>query len=207
MKQALIIAASPEENIDYIQAVYEKLEDPLVICADGGMKKAQQLSIPCDLLMGDMDSGGTPVNCAAVRFPAEKNYTDSQACLEEAIARGCDRLYLTGASGGRVDHFLCNLHLLEATEKKGAETFLIDARNEVQLLKNQIYRIPAPYRYFSLIPITETLEGVLIRNAKYPLENAFVRREDSLTVSNEPKENREVEITVQKGKAFLIFSK
>ena len=119
MKWALIIAAAPEEDIAYIQRVYQSLSQPLTLCADGGLQKVRKLGLPCDLLIGDMDSGGleeTGEGTEQIRLPAEKDFTDTQSCLEEAVRRGCDAIVLTGASGGRLDHLLCNLHLLEALE-------------------------------------------------------------------------------------------
>ena len=209
MKWALIIAAAPEEDIAYIQRVYQSLSQPLTLCADGGLQKARKLGLPCDLLIGDMDSGGleeTGEGPEQIRLPAEKDFTDTQSCLEEAVRRGCDAIVLTGASGGRLDHLLCNLHLLEALEIRGVRGYLADGRNLVQLLRNGPAAVPACYRYFSLLPIDETLEGVTIRGAKYPLENGTIRRADSLAVSNEALGGT-VEIQVRRGRAFLIFSR
>ena len=46
-------------------------------------------------------------------FPAEKNFTDGELAIEQAIARGATRLVLVGAFGGeRTDHALS--HLLQA---------------------------------------------------------------------------------------------
>ena len=66
--------------------------------------------------------------------------------------------------------------------------------------------MPAQFRYFSLIPLDPVLAGVDIRGAKYPLQNATVRRDDSLCVSNEAL-GQAVEIRIAHGQAFLIFSK
>lgn len=208
LKWALVIAAGPEQDLEYIRQVYRALPRPLVLCADGGLQKARALGIPCDLLIGDMDSGGLAgaEGLEQVRLPAEKDFTDTQSCLEEAARRGCRAIVLAGASGGRLDHLLCNLHLLEALEARGIRGYLADRDNLVQLLHGGPVEVPACYRYFSLIPIDERLEGVTIRGARYPLENSTVNRADSLTVSNEAPAGT-VEIRVRRGRAFLIFSR
>lgn len=209
LKWALVIGAAPEENVEYIRRIYQRMPDPLVLCADGGLQKARRLGIPWDLLIGDMDSGGESGETGGaeqIRLPAEKDFTDAQSCLEEAVRRGCGAVVLTGASGGRLDHLLCNLHLLEALESRGVRGYLADAYNLVQILRNGRIQVPACYRYFSLLPIDETLEGVTIRGARYPLENRTVLRADSLTVSNEAPEGA-VEVQVRQGRAFLIFSR
>ena len=206
MNWAFVIAASPEEEIGYIRSAYDALSSPLVLCADGGLQKAEKLGIPCDILIGDMDSGGGDGAKDVVRLPMEKDFTDTQSCLEEAIRRGCSHVLITGATGGRLDHLLCNLHLLEALEKKGVHGLIADRDNLVQLLESGSVQVPSGYRYFSILPIDEQLRGVTIRGAKYPLQDAVVQRDDSLTVSNEALSG-EVTIEVKEGRAFLIFSR
>ena len=176
MNWAFVIAASPEEEIGYIRSAYDALSSPLVLCADGGLQKAEKLGIPCDILIGDMDSGGGDGVKDVVRLPMEKDFTDTQSCLEEAIRRGCS-------------------HVLIA-----------DRDNLVQLLESGSVQVPPCYRYFSILPIDEQLRGVTIRGAKYPLQDAVVQRDDSLTVSNEAPSG-EVTIQVKEGQAFLIFSR
>ena len=153
-----------------------------------------------------MDSGGGDGAKDVVRLPMEKDFTDTQSCLEEAVRRGCSHVLITGATGGRLDHLLCNLHLLEALEKKGVHGLIADRDNLVQLLESGPVQVPACYRYFSILPIDEQLRGVTIRGAKYPLQDAVVQRDDSLTVSNEALSG-EVTIEVKEGRAFLIFSR
>ena len=151
------------------------------------------------------ESGGEGAR-EVVRFPAEKDYTDSQSCLREALARGCGQVVLAGATGGRLDHLLCNLHLLEWVEGQGAHGYVVDGGNVAQILRPGVVQVPAQFRYFSLIPLDPVLAGVDIRGAKYPLQNATVRRDDSLCVSNEAL-GQAVEIRIAHGQAFLIFSK
>ena len=110
MNWGFVIAASPEEEIGYIRSAYDALSSPLVLCADGGLQKAEKLGIPCDILIGDMDSGGGDGAKDVMRLPMEKDFTDTQSCLEEAVRRGCSHVLITGATGGRLDHLLCNLH-------------------------------------------------------------------------------------------------
>jgi thiamine pyrophosphokinase len=51
--------------------------------------------------------------CRGMPFPAEKNFTDGELAIEQAIARGATRLILVGAfQVRRTDHALS--HLLQA---------------------------------------------------------------------------------------------
>lgn len=206
MSTGLIIAASPEADIDYIAQIYRRLVKPLVICADGGMGKARRLGIEPHWLLGDMDSGGRVGDAPTIEFPAEKDYSDSEACLERALELGCQEIYISGATGGRLDHLLCNLHLLELARSAGAKAYLVDAWNQVQLAENGAFMVPPPYKYFSLAPIDSVLEGVSISGAKYPLNQARVERaRSSLTLSNESL-GGQVALQVDRGQCFLIFS-
>ena len=85
----LIIASSPENDIDYIKKIYED-NQPYVICADGGIDKAESLNIPVDLHIGDFDSGISSGSCDVIRHPCEKDWTDTEACIYKAIELGAD---------------------------------------------------------------------------------------------------------------------
>ena len=54
-----------------------------------------------------------------VSLPAEKDWTDLQAAYELAAARGAKEILLTGCTGGRQDHHLSALELLETARNQG----------------------------------------------------------------------------------------
>ncbi len=178
-----------------------------VICADGGVALAREAGFSPDVYVGDGDSGGAPVPGAeAVVLPAEKNLTDLQAAYEYARDRGFSALIFTACTGGRLDHELANLALLEQASADGVERALVlDARNEVRYHPGGTVKLPAgEYRYFSIIPMDRTLRKVRITGGKYPLEAEEVRRGDSLTVSNEPDEAVTIEIGA--GASWIVRS-
>src|SRR5512135_479753 len=92
----------------------------LLIAADGGARWLVDRGLTPQVLVGDMDSvdeatiarlvtGGTEV----IRHPREKDASDTELALEEAVRRGATEIVLLGAlGGGRVDHELANLLLL-----------------------------------------------------------------------------------------------
>ena len=71
--------------------------------------------------------------------------------------------------------------------------FLLD--KECKILKGEC-------KYFSVIALSEKLEGLSITGAKYSLENAVIENSFQLGVSNEP-ENDTV-ITLEKGDALIV---
>lgn len=204
MKTALIIAAAPERDIAYIKALYDTLRDPFIICADGGMKKAIALGLPIDLMVGDMDSGGSAAS-ETVALPTEKDFSDTEACVYTAAERGYTRVVIAGASGGRLDHMLCNLFLIDLYAKKGVECMLADAQNLVSRARSGSYSVPAEYRYVSIIPLDAQLTGLDLSGVKYPMVGRTVERGSSLTLSNEVYGDR-FSVSIRSGEALLIFS-
>lgn len=203
-KTALIFGAIGYQDWSFLDALRQK--ELLVCCADGGTHCAQQAGFTPTLYIGDGDSGGSAGDLPAVLLPTEKDLTDMQAACEAAISHGATHLILTACTGGRQDHALANLQLLETLAQRGICAEIIDPWNEIRYISNGVYRVPyGGYRYFSLLPITKILDGLCITGAKYPLYRATAHRGDSLTVSNEVKAAY-AEITLQSGAAWLIRS-
>ena len=201
----LIIASSPENDIDYIKKIYED-NQPYVICADGGIDKAESLNIPVDLHIGDFDSGISSDSCDVIRHPCEKDWTDTEACIYKAIELGADEVYLTGVMGGRADHMMSNLIGLLNPEYDSAKIYACDSCNVITKLKSDNYKMPDGFKYMSIVPLDETLEGVTLKGVKYPLENAVMYRYKSLGISNEITDGI-ADVKVEKGRGLLIFSK
>ncbi len=200
---ALIFGSAPYSDWSFLAP----LRGSAVFCADGGVACARAAGFRPDFYIGDGDSGGAPIEGAeAVVLPAVKDVTDLQAAYEAARDRGHRRMVLTACTGGRQDHHLAALQLLETARKDGVDAALWDPWNEITCRRGSV-TIPddGRFRYFSLIPIDPELRGVTIQNAKYPLQNASARRGDSLTISNEPI-GGPVSVRVCEGSFYLIRS-
>ncbi len=178
-----------------------------VICADGGVVFAREAGFFPAVYIGDGDSGGAPVpDAESIVLPAEKNLTDLQAAYEYALGKGFSTILFTACTGGRLDHELANLALLERAWEDGVErAFVLDAQNELRYHPGGTLRLPADgYRYFSILPMDRTIQNVRITGGKYPLDVAEVRRGDSLTVSNEPE--TDVTIEIGSGASWIVRS-
>lgn len=180
-----------------------------VYCADGGLSGALAAGLTPDLVVGDWDSGGHPVEgvpCAVL--PAEKDLTDLQAAMELALSGGCTELVLCGCLGGRrLDHTVFNLLLLEWLKERGGRGLIVDGESETRLLDGEeVLLTGGPrYRYLSLAPLDRVLTGVTLEGVKYPLKNAVLTRGDTLSVSNEQTAPL-ARIAVGSGRALLIRS-
>ena len=204
--KVLIIASSPESDINYIKKIYDENDDLYVICADGGIEKADKLGISVDLHIGDFDSASSAVNCDVIRHPCEKDWTDTEACIYKAIETGADEIYLTGILGGRADHMMSNLLGLLNPDWVSAKIFAFDRCNIITKLESGAYTMPDGFKYMSVVPVDEKLEGVTLEGVKYPLQNAEMYRYKSLGISNEITE-KIAHVTIGKGRGLLIFSK
>ncbi|MCD7838972.1 MAG: thiamine diphosphokinase [Clostridiales bacterium] len=205
-KQAIIIGAAPCASWDYL-APYRR-EDDFVICADGGRNSAALAGLEPDWYVGDGDSGGRPEGLPSIPLPTEKDFTDLEVAIHQALRMGYRRLLLCGCTGGRADHFLANCFLLEQIHKAGAEGLLLDERNEIRYLSQESITIAntPPFCYIGIIPIDRTLRGVTLRGVKYQVIDADFRRDATLGVSNEILPGQTAEITVKEGSALLVRS-
>ena len=184
------------------------LSPDLVIAADGGLSCAREAGFVPDYYIGDGDSGGEAGHTEKeIILPCEKDLTDLQAAYETSRELGADEVIFTACTGGRQDHHLAALQLLETAANQGVHARILDPCNCIEVLLPGHYFVSRDgYRYFSLIPIDRILSGVEISGAKYSLAGRDVRRGDSLTVSNEWVDGP-AEISFTGGLCFLIRSR
>ena len=113
-------------------------------------------------------------------------------------------MIFTACTGGRQDHHIANLQLLEQAWRDGVDAAIWDEDNEIRYIQDGTVEIPhGQFRYFSLLPLDRTLSGVTIRGAKYNVENFSVLRGDTRTVSNETV-GQPATVTVSQGAAWII---
>lgn len=204
--KTLILAAAPETEYEYVRQLAQQAE--YIICADGGLRHAAACGIRPDLVIGDFDSGKCPDGIEVIALKPEKDDSDLMCCTKEAIRRGADDIVYACASGGRIDHFLSNLSLLEYLYTCGVHGILCDSRNRVTFHPGGeiTYQADRMYRYVGIIPLDAELTGVTLHGLKYPLTNADISRTQIITISNEPV-SPVYTICVQKGRSLVVESK
>lgn len=84
----------------------------MLVAVDSGLIACEQAGIKVDWVLGDMDSLDDlrrlekyPAG-RVVRFPADKDFTDTELALNLLREKGCDEIWLSGGGGGRLDHLL-----------------------------------------------------------------------------------------------------
>ena len=185
--------------------------DDLCLAADSGYRNALALGVTPTLLLGDFDSLGEceiSKTTECVKVPAEKDFTDTQIALELALEQGADEVIIVGGLGGRLDHTLANLGVLEDMFDRRIHGYATDGQNRVHFIRSTSTLIArSAYKYISLLPADLTVKGVTMEGGKYPLKNkTLTRRNAGFAVSNEITGNV-VFIAVKKGGLYIIESR
>ena len=181
----------------------------LCIAADSGYKNAKELGERVDILLGDFDSytDSLPDGIEILKAPTEKDFTDTQMAVKEALTRGADEIIFIGGLSGRLDHTLSNISILAELWKARVHAVMTDGRNRVRYLNSSSTLIAkSQFKYVSVIAISEKLKGVSIEGCKYPLKNATITRANQYAVSNELDGNCAL-ISLKKGECLIIESK
>ena len=151
----------------------------------------------------DSVSGKLPADVKIYTYPCKKDKTDLHICVDFALQHKCDQIILLGVMGGRISHSMGSLMMLEYIHKNHAAGMILTASTRVFLVSDKISVKRDNFKYLSLIPLTETAEGVSISGVKYPLENAVLKRENNLGISNEF-DSDTAEISVKKGLLTVV---
>lgn len=151
-------------------------QEDYLICADSGYRHCVQLGFSPQLVLGDFDSyaGVVQSDCELLRYPIEKDDTDTMLAVKQALQRGYERLVLVGMLGGRLDHTLANIQTLVYAVEHGAAAQIIDSSCYITVIKGgQTAQIPYQQGFhFSVFCHSDCASGVCIRHAKYELEDA-----------------------------------
>lgn len=182
----------------------------LCIAADSGFHNAKKCGDRVDILVGDLDSIGSyklDKKTELLQVPAEKDVTDTQLAVETAIERGATELVIIGGFGGRADHMMSNLAILEDLSNRGIYAVMLDGQNRARFLRSTSTLIPrSGYKYVSLLAVDPVVKGVSVEGCKYPLKKAKLTRPFQYAVSNEIQGNCAL-ISVRKGAIYVIESK
>lgn len=173
-------------KIGICSALADKLDPTLdYIGVDRGVEILINQGIKPVYAIGDFDSINDETVLTQLvikRLPTRKDITDTHGAIDYAINQGYEEIDLYGVTGGRIDHFLAALCLLEKYSE--IKLRIIDEQNIIELLKPGKHKINSEgYKYFSLFALDESYLD--IEHAKYPLEHYCLKRNDPLCVSNQ----------------------
>jgi thiamine pyrophosphokinase len=195
--KALIVADGDVPSRSIVDRLLggDRDEDRLVIAADGGALKAEAIGMHPDVVVGDGDSL-TPAAIGRLRregvtvklHPADKDESDTELAVREALDRGADGFVVIGAFGGlRIEHTVANLLLLCLPELAG-RAVLADGASTVRLMgvagEDQTEVRGAPGDFVSLLPLSEQVSGVTTSGLRYELTDESLIQGPARGLSN-----------------------
>lgn len=181
------------------------------IAIDGGIEVFLENGVKPDYAVGDFDSISEEFkesldNINNLMYPSEKDYTDSDIAINLVFKLGANEVIMLGMTGGRIDHLLGNIGLLNKCLKNNIDAYIVDEKNKV-FLRDKPFRISgARGETVSFYTFGEEVKGLNILNAKYPLYDYILEPFESLCNSNEFLDE-EIEVSFEKGKLLVIYSK
>ena len=145
MKRCLILTGG-KLSLAFAGSFLKKSKYEKVIAVDGGLEAAKELGIIPDVIVGDFDTVRPEILSYYRKMEhiiwevhqPEKDDTDTELAIKRALAMNCSHITLLGATGGRLDHMVGNIHLLFPCLQKG--TYF-----PKRCSMGEIYFLPASY--------------------------------------------------------------
>ena len=165
-------------------------ETEFVVAADGGYRLLQELSVECDIVVGDFDTlteseveQAERAGCRIVRYPADKAKSDLEIAIDHAYESGATEVTFLGALGGEWDHCVANiLAPLSLCAEYGMWGRLLTAEAQIFLVQGEV-SVRATGQRVSLAALSK-VEGLSLHGMQYPLKTAQLKRSQTLGLAN-----------------------
>jgi thiamine pyrophosphokinase len=184
-----------------------QLDGARVIAADAGMEHAKALHLVPELWVGDFDSTSRELadhwhNVPKQKHSADKDASDGELAVSEALRRGATNLLLVGGFGGQLDHVLAHCGFLVALAKREVEALMTSGLEEARGLTSHLqFTDLKKGTRLSIMPMTD-LVGLDISGVKWPLKNKTVKLGTAFTLANVVE--GKVEINIKAGQALAL---
>jgi len=174
----------------------------ILVAVDGGLETCLAGRRRPDLFVGDQDStDALPEEVSAVLYPAEKDFSDLAAALDEVRERKVRVVAIAGLLGGRLDHEWSNLFELRNWARHFDAILAPSERGTIIVTSRGCRVITVRNRVFSLFSLSPT-STVTLLGADYELQRRRIRP-GSLGLSN--RTGTELDLTVHSGSVALVF--
>ena len=189
----------------------DELEADYVIACDRGLEYADRYGIKPDVIVGDFDSVSTEIlagiddrGARILRYPKEKDDTDTLIAIKLALSEGFGDLVIVCALGGRTDHTYANFQAAHYAAREGAFVRICASNEDIFVFCDSEAVIPRrDNASLSVFSLDNRSEAVCIRGTKYELEDAILDNTFPIGVSNEFREEQAA-ISVRKGSLMVI---
>lgn len=177
----------------------------LIIAADSGLDTARRYGWSPQLVVGDFDSISDDRLLAEfessklLRFPPEKDETDTEIAIRIAREEGCNETVLIGGGGGRLDHLLAIVALFERPMRPDAwisNTAIVIPVERETIQQGQIGEI------ISFFPLGCEPARMRSQGLRWPLDGITWTRGDT-GISNEFSEEQ-IGIAMITGRLLMV---
>jgi thiamine pyrophosphokinase len=213
--RAIVLADGDVPSRTELDAAWPGWADgnPTVLAADGGARLAAPLGLRIDRWVGDGDS--TPPELLAAlerdgaavrRVPSDKDETDTELAVLEAVDGGVKDITILGALGGRrPDHALANVALLAHPALRGLDVRILDGRSRTHLLEGPGSRsLTGPAGgLLSLLPLDDGVEGVTTHDLRFALADEPLPLGPPRGLSN-VRSGPAASVTIRSGRLLVI---
>lgn len=214
MKTVLICGGSLDDA--FARKVLDRVKPDCIVGIDRGLEFCYRHHICPQYILGDFDSIDkrileyyeTRQEIPVQRYQPEKDATDTRIGLELALKLGSTQIFLLGATGGRLDHYMGNLQSLIVPLKQHAQAWILDSQNAITVLdKPAVIKKEEQFgTYVSFFSMSDRVEGITLKGFKYPLTDYTMTNYDGIGVSNEI-EAETASITFKSGLVLMVMSK
>lgn len=185
----VIIAHAPD--LDLVPYLEHIRTADLLIAADGGALPLLRANILPHIAIGDFDSLDTTHEQYLIEqqvevqhFPRAKDETDLELALMLAAQRNATTIDILGALGGRWDHTLANVALLDHPTLHGRHVRLLADQQTLFLVRDSSAIVGKIGDTISLLPLTGAVNGVTTEGLLYPLHEATLYYYQARGISN-----------------------
>ncbi len=207
--KSVLLIANGEAQSDLDQLVDQH---DFLIAVDGGLRHLLSLDLLPDLLIGDLDSitkeeldACQQQQVEIHRFKPDKDESDLELALLEAIQRGFRKISIACASGGRIDHMLSSLALLFHPALQGLEVVFIAEFSRIRVVDGELTLPTAPGDLISLLPWGQPASGVSTVGLLYPLTGEALLPYKTRGLSNVALGNQ-IAVRLRQGQLLVIHT-
>ncbi|MCL2880750.1 MAG: thiamine diphosphokinase [Treponema sp.] len=176
----LVFTGGKGPSPDKIRAIIRGISGKyLIAAADSGLDLAENAGLKPDWITGDMDSLSDLSRLDAypgervLRYPADKDYTDTELAFSLLHDKGCSAIWIIGGGGGRVDHLfgirsLCEREIFPAR-------WILDSADIFCVQADTGHNAPFPLRtdanaVVSILPLADGPWKASSRGLRWPLD-------------------------------------
>ena len=202
-----------------------------IIAVDGGYRHLDSRGIVPNIVIGDFDSlgyvpkedkqasvqlkedvdAGTPKNIRVMQYPEDKDKTDLELAIDEAINMKAQILMVYGALGGKMDMTLSSIQMLSHIADHRIGVFCVGTKEACAVVNGPSeFGLGIPNddsldKRISILSLTDVSLIEASSGLKWPYTNTALTNSMSLGISNEIVGNP-MKLKVKMGKVLLVFS-